>query len=268
MSIQTDLALRATLEDFTKARDETVKLLGEGLRLCQMARECSEKHVRYGFPTDVIPRIGLAKATKEIDARWWRYCFTATGLMKIMDAKATREFENSLQDNPPPFTLESIESMVLEMYQRKDEYALRGIYSTFRELDRSYRSNDKQRFKVEKRNIVTWLFDTWYTVQGKFHINYQKRSWVNDLDRCICLLMDQPYQEHSLESAIQAQIKESGEFENEFIRLKGFKNGNGHLYVHNQVLLDRINRCIAEYCGPSIPDDRVNDKQQQEAAYA
>ena len=87
MSILTDVAVRATLEDFTKARDETLKLLGEGLRLCQMARECSEKHVRYGFPTDVIPRIGLAQATKEIDARWWRYCFTATGLMKIMDAK-------------------------------------------------------------------------------------------------------------------------------------------------------------------------------------
>jgi len=256
MSILTDIAVRASLEDFTKARDKTLRLLNDGLKLCQEARECSEQHVRYGFPPDAIPRVGIEQATREIDARWWRHCFAYTGLIKVMDAKATREFEASLQKNPPPFTIESIESMVLEMYQRKEEYMLRGIYNCFRAIDRSYRTNDKQRFEVGKKSIISYLFDTWYSGRREFRLNYNQRAWVNDLDRCICLLMDEPYQAQSLEAAIHAQTLAGDEFENDYIRIKGYQNGNGHLWVVNEDLRLKINRCIAEYCGPSIPDAR------------
>lgn len=256
MSVLRDVAVRATLEDFTAARDKTLRQLEQGRKLCDMARECSEAHVRYGFPTDAIPRIGMERATKEIDAAWWRHCFSYTGLMKVLDAQATREFNEMLSKEPPPFTIESIESMVLEMYQKKEELFLRGVYNAFRKLDPNYRSNDKQRFEVGRRSIITYLFDTWYTIQGNYRINYRVRSWVNDVHRCICLLMEEPYQEHALEAAIQEQMKETPVFENEHIRLKAFKNGNGHLYILNEDLRLKINRAIAEYCGPSIPDDR------------
>jgi hypothetical protein len=268
MSIMTDVAVRASLEDFTKARDETLRLLEQGRRLCDMARECSEKHVRYGFPHEAMPRISMEQATKEIDARWWRHCFSYTGLMTILDAQATREFNESLDKSPPPFTMETIEAMVLEMYQKKDELFLRGVHHAFRKLDSSYRSNDKQRFEVGRRSVITYLFDTWYSGRREFRINYRERGWINDLHRCICLLMDEPYQEHALEAAIHEQTLEGNVFENDYIRLKGFKNGNGHLYILDEELRLKINRCIAEYCGPSIPDDRVNNPTAAEACNA
>jgi len=259
VSLLTDVSVRATVEDFAKARDETLKLLEDGYRLIEMAKERSEAFVRYGFPPEVQPRLGIGAAKREIDQRWWRYCFQFTGLAQLMDKQATDEFNATLNKDCPEFTLDNIQTMALTMYQQKEELFLRGIFNVFRQLDRSYRTNDKQRFAVQKKVIVTWLFDTWYTGQGKMVVNHHKRALINDLDRCICTLMKQPYQEYSLEAAIQAQMKEGDTFENEFIRLRGFKNGNGHLWFLNETLLDKINQCIAEYCGPAIPDGKVKD---------
>ncbi len=63
MSRLTDVAVRASIEDFTKARDKTLRLLNEGRRLCDMARECSEKHVRYGFPHEAMPAAGTPEGS-------------------------------------------------------------------------------------------------------------------------------------------------------------------------------------------------------------
>lgn len=253
MSFQKDVALKATIEDFAKARDDTVRLLEQGLRLCRQARERSEEFVRYGFPHDLIPRQSIKAATREIDERWWRYTFRHTGLARLMDAQATREFEHSLEKETPEFSVENIQNMALSLYQDKDALFLRGIYNVFRHLDSSYRTNDRQRFEVERKCVIRGLFDTWYSYSGKFHISHYKRAWLNDVHRCLCVLADLPYQEYSLESEIQAGMKESSTFENDLIKLRGFKNGNGHLWILDDDVLLRINKCIAEYCGPSIP---------------
>jgi len=255
MSILKDVAIRTSIEDFTKARDETLRLLEQGMRLCRLARATSEKHVRYGFPHDALPRIDLEEARREIDARWWRHCFRWTGLVKLMDEQATREFENSLKDDCPEFTLENIQTMVLSMYQQQDELFLRGMFNVFRQLNRNYRTNDRQRFEVGRKIIITCLFDTWWSGQGRLRVSHYKRAMLNDIDRCICVLMDEPYQEYSLEAAIQEALEDDDVFENQHLKIRGFRNGNGHLYFKDKKLLRKINQCIADYCGPALAEE-------------
>jgi hypothetical protein len=264
-----DIALRTSIEDFVKARDESVRLMEQGIRLLGLAQKKSGEYLRYGFPVEVMPRIGLERAIKEVDQRWWRYCFQFTGLAKLMDEQATKEFERSLEKECPTFSIENIQTMALTMYQEKDALFLRGIFNVFRQLDRNYWTNDRQRFEVQKKSIITWMFDTWWSCRGEYRINHHKRAMVNDIDRCLCVLSNRPYQEYSLETEIHAAIGQAdGEstFENEYLKIRGFKNGNGHLWIKESDLLAKINRCIAEYCGPGLADDRVNKSKEEMVA--
>lgn len=269
MSFMKDVAFRASIEDFTKARDESLRLMEQGFKLMHMAQEKSGEHLRYGFPVDVLPRMSLERATTELDQRWWRYCFQFTGLAKLMDEQATKEFQESLEKDCPTFSIENIQTMALTMYQEKEAIFLRGIYNVFRQLDRGYRTNDRQRFEVTSKSIITWMFDTWWSGRGEYRINHHKRAMVNDIDRCLCVLSDRTYQEYSLETEIHAAIGKADEentFENDYLKIRGFKNGNGHIWIKDRELLAKINRCISEYCGPELPDDRVNNDRNQEAA--
>lgn len=261
MTVFTDIAVRSTVEDFVKARNESLKLYEDGRRLIEQAEEKSKAWVRYAFPSEGLPRSRREEVVKEIDRSYWREAFRYTGLARLLDAQATQEFENSLRDNPPTFSVENVQNMALELFQKRDELRLRGVYNLFRRISDHYRTNEKHAFEVKRKIILEFVFDQWWTAQGTFTLCHRQRAMFNDLDRSICQLMDLPYQEYSLESEVQRQFKEQGFFENDLLKLKGFKNGNGHLWIKDETLLKRINQSIAEYVGPAIPAE----KQRREA---
>ena len=259
MSLFKDVAIRQTIEDFCKARDRAIELHEQGCRLIDQAEEVCSGSLRHSWPYEAKPRTRDAQFVKELDQRMWRSCFQHTGLARLMDDQATKEFEVSIERECPAFTIDNIQSMALSMWQDKDEMFLRGVYNVFRKLDDSYWSNKRQAFEVKLRSVATFVIDTWTADwSGKLRVRHEKRAWVNDLDRVCCLLSGRDYVEYSLETAMNAHF-ETGDntFENDWIKARGFKNGNMHIWITDEDLRVKINKAIAEYCGLAIPEDKV-----------
>ena len=118
-------------------------------------------------------------------------------------------------------------------------------------LSNNYRTNEKEPFRVGKKVIVDYMVDmTSVKYGGEITLNYRKRDQINDIDRIFRTLDKVVYVEHSLESEVQRQWKETGGvFEDEYFRIKGFKKGTAHIEFKRLDLLERVNELIGEYCG-------------------
>lgn len=251
MSLSKDIAVRKKLSDMVKDRDNAVRLWGDGYRLLQQAHDLCKETAHYGGP-QLYETPDRHKAAKIIDQMFWRQSFERTGMMQIMDAKATKEFHNSLEKEAPVFSMANIESQYVTMYQEADTMFLRGIYEVFRHLDDSYWNNSHEPYQLSSRNIIRGALDDWSTKWGSPHLSYYKTDWVNDMDRCAKVLTGRKHHPRELEMNINKAMKDQDGppwiYEDDDYHMKFFKNCNCHLVFKNQDTIDRLNRAIAEYC--------------------
>lgn len=250
MTFQTDIAVRKTLGEMVEDRNNAVRLWGDGCKLIDMAKGICDENARYGGPrTYDIPSPG--DATKSIDSAFWRASFERTGMMQIMDAKATKQFKDSLEKKPPVFSMDNIESQYLTMYQEADTMFLRGIYEVFRTLDPDYWNNNHEPYQISSKNILRGILDGW-SYGGNRHLSYYRTDWINDVDRCVKVLTGRKHQPRELETNINAALKDQDGppwiYEDDDYLMKFFKNCNCHLVFKNQDTIDRLNSSIAKYC--------------------
>ncbi len=252
MSIYQHVAERMSIEDACAERDHVVATIGDALRLMEKADETMKTLGTYGLTAEVKPRTSLAQATKEVDRAMWRATFARTGLTRIMDKQATTDFNREIDGNKTPeFTVENIQATFLTMSQSADEMFARGVYNIFRRLDRrNYRTNEREPFKIGNKVIVEWIFEKAWS-GGGIRVNYNARETLNDLDRVMTTLVGEHFTAHSLVTAIDDAFTNKGESEytNQYMRIKGFKNGNAHVWFTDAERMEKVNDLIAEYCG-------------------
>ncbi len=251
MSLSKDLVMRKTLGEMVIERNNAVQLWKTGYKVLQQSHDIVAGTTRYGGP-QMYDIKSPGKAEKLIDSAFWRASFERTGMTQIMDAKATTEFQNSLEKDPPTFSMENIETQYLTMYQDAEMMFQRGIYEVFRQLDHSYWNNNHEPYSLSKKNIVRGLFDQW-SINWKaidLRLDHRNSNMINDIDRCVKVLTGRKHHARELETKINAAMKGEAPwiYEDDDYQLKGFKNGNGHMLFKNQDTIDRLNREIANYC--------------------
>lgn len=249
--LEQTVALRKTLGEMVTERDNAVRLWNTGYKVLQQSHDLVAETIRYGAP-QMYDIASPCKAAKMIDGAYWRASFERTGMTQIMDAKATTEFKNSLEKEPPQFSMDNIEAQYLTMYQDAEHMFQRGIYEVFRYLDHSYWNNNHEPYSLSRKNIIRGLFDTWAIKWSDrdLRLSYYNSDRINDIDRCVKVLTGRRHQPRELESKINQAMKGEAPwiYEDDDYQLKGFKNGNGHLIFKNQDTIDRLNREIANYC--------------------
>ena len=254
MSLNKDVIPRKRLSDMVKERDNAVTLWNDGARLLDESMSIVKRTARYGGPGWDLRNRGSAE--KQIDAAYWRASFEQTGMTQIMDAKAINQFHQSLERDPPQFSMANIESQYLTMYQQADEMFLRGVYEVFRNLDDSYWTNNNEPYQISKKNIVGYMLDSWSVDSSwvKPRLSYSRHDWINDVDRCVKVLTGRKHQPRELEIKINEQLAyQDGEdppwiYEDDDYHMKFFKNCNVHWTFKNQDTIDRLNKAIADYC--------------------
>lgn len=241
---RTDVAIPKTVLDLIADRDKAASHLADIDRSIKLAQDVCKQSGTHLFPIHHFRGWrGADHAITDLDRSFWRQAMAITGFNQYMDKIARQEFEQELERNPPQFNDSNIRATLIDAMLQAETFMNRGIVELFRNLSGNYKTNDA--FKVGKKIIL----QRWFTVFcGDLSVNYQAEPEMNDLDRILCVLDGVKFHEYQFSSALR-KAASSREFENNYVSIKMFKNGNAHLTFKRLDLIDKVNEIIAAWYG-------------------
>lgn len=253
------VALPTTLTDLLKARQAAQRLIEDAHRSLQMAEDLLNQHGRYLIPYGAQLKEYLEKVRNELDSKMWRRAMDLTGFKQLMDTQEVDRFERSLEYSPPEFNEDNIRATFIDLQLRSADMFRRGVFNVFRWLSKAYRTNQAEPFRIGDKVIMKSMVQSNFS--GGLYIQYgmndKAANQLNDIDRVVKTLDQQPFQSRSLESAMNAAFANLEVFEDSYYRARAFKNGNLHLEFKRLDLLDKVNEQIAEhYAYGALPDAR------------
>lgn len=249
------IVARKTLADLCDARNTAIHAFTDARRLLERAAADLSVVGDFLWPYDSEPRKTVEAFTQELDARMWRFAWDKTDLPKVMDAKARDEFDTTLNHNAPAFTLENVRSAMVSAASQADEMFARGLYEMFRTRDMALKTNARERVKIPRKLIWTGSYvDSWGSGPLRFTYSTWHADRLGDLDRVFKTLAGMPYHPRELVTALnQAWAQGTNLYEDSFYRIRGFLNGNLHIELRQQTLIDKANHILANYAGPVLP---------------
>lgn len=219
----------------------------------------------------------LRTARKLTDINCWAFIIERTDLERLMDTEAKKKLRDQMAYVPdrvdrrgqlitdeeaakglPDISVENIMATLQGFMTDADMIFRRGIANVFSKLDRRFRSHDG--FKIGSRLILTYFF----TDSGS--VNYgATRDMMVDIERVFSILDGKP--EAQFTSALFAVDAEragrygrrQSEVETEYFRIKGYMNGNAHLWFQRADLVEKVNKLLAEYYGEVIGDGETKE---------
>lgn len=243
-----DIIIPKSLEDYCKVREDVIRYINEAHKMLEVADEKLKQVHRYGLIYGAKPALSGENTIKQMDISLWRAAFDITGFRQVMDAKAVKDFENSLNVNPPEFTIDNIRSTFISVSQDSSEMFSRGLVNIFRLFSPNHKTNTKEPFKINKKAIIPYMVSNFYGME----ISRRSADEINDLDRVMKTLDDKKHHPRELETLINAQFKHGKIYEDDYYKMRGYKNGNLHVEFKRDDLINKANRVIADYYGAAL----------------
>ena len=218
------------------------------------ANEWGVRQYRYDCWLMDKTETAIKAITQNIDRSIWKDLMNKSGMLALMDAQARDEWYNSLEkDDIPAISEENILSTFEQLHQSKAEVFERGIINVFKGLSWDYKSNSPCKFG--KKIIVDGLvqYDRW-----GFHFRHgRRREQLADLDRMLNLLDGKPVPENrnDLSVRLDAHIRKqhASVFEDEYVEIRYFQKGTGHIIFKRSDLIDKMNEIVARYFPATLP---------------
>lgn len=279
------LVSRMTIQQIVEARDaaivkmaDAVNTLVLGYQQAQHAEELAKlAHKGMGFYLNGraeqeaytnLFRSFDAQASFEVyrqqcDAKIWMWLYEVTGLYKLMDKTAKDELYKDLCGEVPLVTAENAYKKFQQLTAEAELMFQRGLARAFIGLDRRFRSHDG--FKLGARIILTNVFNSY----GGWNYHSRMEEVLADIERVFAVLDQADPDPNGLRQAINADRSSWGAqqsvTETRYFRIKGFMNGNAHIWFKRDDLVEKANLILAAYYGEVIPDATPHpDKVQPE----
>lgn len=251
--------IREAVEEYQRV-GETIKV-GEGYSSAQFSRAAhkwtepiEERYSRHGGSEHLTSPGWLEWASKTVDASLWEHLLALSGIRTYMDAKAKTAWDEAIEKNTtPPLTVENAFETFKLLHGKRSEFFERGVLELFRQLSYDYKSNKPQKFG--KRVVVRYLM---YNLGScPEHRACEK---LDDLVRAFCVLDSKPEPDHrqgvySGLSATMKQDRDAREWANDYVRIRYFKNGNGHVYFLRTDLVDQMNLILHKHHPDALPPE-------------
>lgn len=195
----------------------------------------------------------LNAVTKGLDAAVWTHLIGSTDLEKLMDKKARDKFREQLRNDPPPATAENCLATMQSLIGDADMIFRRGIAEVFSNLDRRFRTHDG--FKIGSRIVLNRAFGEhgWWN----HYLNHDDS--LRDVERVFCVLDGKAHPDRM--GGIIGNIEQARPrngcaaaylVENDYFRIRIFKNGNMHVYFLRDDLLRKVNLLLADHYGGAL----------------
>lgn len=192
---------------------------------------------------------------QQVDASIWTHLLDFTGMSEMMDATASRAFDQDLRDEVQPVTMETLRATFADLMGNADLIFARGLATAFAKLDARFKSHDA--FKLGSRMILNRVFSEF---SGGFTHSGWQRETIIDIERVFAKLDGMKPNGNMLMWAIENSRRDGGYgpkqsiTESAYFRIRGFKNGNAHLWFTRDDLVQKANKVLADYYGEVIPD--------------
>lgn len=225
----------------------TLGLDGDGLagarcRFLQPISDGRYAHERFTSPT------WLEDSTKTIDAALWDLLLHQSGLRSFMDRAARHQWDDDIEhQRTPPLTDDNIRATFALLHASRADFFKRGVVQLFRSLSWDYKSNLPHRFG--RRLIVRHL------APHPWGVSPDTCNTLDDLLRVFHVLDGRPEPDHRLgvHSRLHQARSAHHDLVDDYVRVRTFKNGNGHVYLLRQDLVDRLNQILAAQYPNALP---------------
>jgi hypothetical protein len=227
-------------------------------------------------------------ARRLTDMRVWQWVIQRTDLERLMDKEAKDKLHQQMKYLPdrvereygpdgkmigklitpeeagegmPPVTVENIYATIQQFALDADSIFRRGIANAFSKLDRRFKSHDG--FKIGSRIILKYAFSSY---SGGLDYG-PMRDTMLDIERAFVVL-DSKHLGASYGGAVGAiqEDRRQGGYgahqsctETEYFRVRGYQNGNAHLWFTRDDLVGKVNKLLAEWYGEVIGDGQQHD---------
>lgn len=250
--------IREAVEEYQRV-GEAIKV-GEGYSSAQFSRAAHKweepisdgpRYSHRGGGEHLTSPGWLAWASKTVDASLWEHLLALSGIRTYMDAKAKADWDEAIEKNTtPPLTVENAFETFRLLHGKRGEFFERGVLQLFRNLSYDYKSNKPQKFG--KRIVVRYLV---YNLGScPEHRACEK---LDDLVRAFCVLDSKPEPDHrnGVYSGLTAALcsHDVREWQNGYVRIRVFKNGNGHMYFLRPDLVDQLNLILHKHHPDALP---------------
>lgn len=203
----------------------------------------------------------------------WLHVYEGLNIERLASPTDKRLWEQAMA-KPAPFTLDNIRGTFGRYVQDPRGNILRGLAEVFCGLDHAYKSHDKVKIGVAglpKRVVLSGCGE--YNSYGRDKIktilnalaSYQNKPLVTH--RELVALMDD---ENALLTAADlpaTKYETASVTPGRGVRLRRFRNGNGHLFFEKDTLTD-INKALAEFYGDVLADCAEEKPTKKQASTA
>lgn len=175
----------------------------------------------------------MGQLKQSFDAEAWKYLMDASGVGAAMSASARSEWEKQIKAREtPPLTKENIIATFKDLFVRKDEMFEDGVIEAFRACSWDHKSNLPVKFG--KKVIFAHFY-------GDSHLHK-----VDDLRRVLHVFDGKPQPDQRTGVWATLYRRDSnGLFEDEYISVERFKNGNVHCKFKKPDLTEKLNAILA-----------------------
>ncbi len=189
---------------------------------------------------------------QQMDAQIWMHLITVTGMSQLMDRTARDTLYKDLCGSVVEVTEENAYAMFEGLLEDAELIFQRGLARAFGDLDRRFKSHDS--FKFDSRVILTHMFNDW----GGWNSHSRMMETLADIERVFAVLDKQKPDANGLREAISKDrggyLPHQSVTETPYFRIKGYKNGNAHLWFTREDLVEKANKVLAAYYGEVLPD--------------
>jgi hypothetical protein len=194
-----------------------------------------------------------------VDATAWQYLMHESGLRTIMDAKARETWDKAIHDGEiPELNAANVRSTFKMLHDSRGEIFERGVIACFKALSWQYKTNLPQKFG--KRIVITYLrgqvSGRGYGGTSLGHPNYDNCSKLDDLTRVFSVLDGKPEPDHRqgwYGRVSKCDKTDSPAPEDDYISIRSFRNGNGHITFKRPDLVDKMNKIVAKHYPGALP---------------
>lgn len=257
-----ELIKSVCIDTFVSQRDAILKRVEEARKLLEEAIAIGDslnvydikgkiQHYRSSL-FDIIDNFDLVK--KRIDSTCWRYLMDESGMKTFLDSKAREEWWKAIDEYEViELTTDNIRSTFKNLYDSREEMFERGIEQLFKGLSWDYKSNLPVKFG---KKIVTCVSYGGFKHSGLASAACDK---VDDLLRCSYILDGKPENDHrrAFYFAVSTAFHNNQNwYEDDYIDVKFYKNGNAHIVLKRLDLVEKMNKIIAKRHPNALPAGR------------